>query len=102
MDAELVELVVEKVERAEEKMNVTTHERWHYVDRRIGTGEQVGQASDDSYVMRYDIQKVEGRWKVMETHFAAEPVVSRKQAPNSAPAEILHNFGTTRAPIPTP
>lgn len=90
LDAELLDFKVLGVERREGAVMVRTDERWHYLDRRIGTGEQVGQDSTDHYVMRYLVRKVEGRWVVDAVEWAEPPQVGRKEGPISGSADVLH------------
>ena len=52
LDAQLLELRVLKVERAHDAVLVETAEEWYYQERRIGSGERVGQDSRDRYHMR--------------------------------------------------
>jgi len=94
LDARLVELQPRGVERRGDEVVVTTDERWHYLDRRIGTGEQVGQDSRDHYVMRYFLRKSGKAWVVDRTEFAEKPEVGRTQVPDRAPAGAFHGMET--------
>lgn len=87
LDAELVSLAVERVERTGDAVTVTTQERWYYRDRRIGTGEQVGEDSTDDYEMRYRLVRGRGRWLVDRIEFATPPKVGRSRGPLTADAE---------------
>jgi len=58
---------------------VQTRERWRYHDLKIGTGAQVGEASEDSYVMMYYFTNQNRSWLVNEIKFAAPPQVGRKK-----------------------
>lgn len=98
LDARLVEIAFKKVERKGDEATVTTEERWHYLDRRIGSGEQVGQESRDHYVMRYHLRKAGGGWIVERTEFAERPEVGRTEVPNRAPPTNLHGFETVSPP----
>ncbi|MBI5494966.1 MAG: hypothetical protein HY904_08045 [Deltaproteobacteria bacterium] len=103
LDSELLELSVDSVRRTDERVTVVTRESWRYRDRRIGTGEQVGQSSQDRYHMEYDLQRVDGTWKVVETRFASPPQVGRTEVPNQAPADVLHGvIKPPLAPAPEP
>jgi hypothetical protein len=73
-------------------LEVLTEERWHYRDRRIGTGETVGQESDDHYFMRYTLARSRGSWVVSKVAFERPPEVGRSAAPNQAPSRILHGM----------
>lgn len=90
LDAELLELKVLGIERREGAVVVRTDERWHYLDRRIGTGSQVGRDSNDHYVMRYFLRPVEGRWVVDAVEWAEPPQVGRVEAPIRGDAQVLH------------
>jgi hypothetical protein len=101
LDARLLEMDLKKVERHGDEAVVTTDERWHYFDRRIGSGEQVGQESRDHYVMRYHLKKADGRWIVESTEFAQKPEVGRPEVPSGADPRSLHGFETVN-PAVTP
>jgi hypothetical protein len=98
LDARLVEITFKNFERKGDEAFVTTDERWHYLDRRIGSGEQVGQESRDQYVMRYRLKKAPGGWIVEGTEFAERPQVGRTELPDRAPPMDLHGFGTVVPP----
>ena len=100
LDARLLEIEFKKVERQGDEAVVTTDERWHYLDRRIGSGEQVGQESRDHYVMRYHLKKADGRWIVESTEFAQKPDVGRPEVPSRADPRALHGFETVPPPVP--
>ena len=102
LDSRLTEFKVEKVERKDGEVVVTTDERWHYLDRKIGTGEQVGQDSRDHYRMRYVLKQVDGKWVVDRTEFAEKPEVGRKQVPDQAPASAFHGMDATQEPQAKP
>lgn len=92
LDAQLLELVVERVEATPERIVVVTRERWQYRDRRIGSGDQVGEASIDSYQMRYRFERPEGRWLLQELSFESEPVVGRKVPSPAVDSRVLHGL----------
>lgn len=97
LDASLTEFRVTGVQRpGPDAVDVLTEERWHYRDRRIGSGEIVGQESDDHYFMRYALRKEGRSWVVSEVAFERPPVVGRTTAPNEAPARTFH--GMSEAP----
>ncbi len=98
MDARLVELRFEGMERKEGEVVVATEERWHYLDRKVGTGQQVGQDSKDHYRMRYHIVKAGDRWVVDHTEFAEKPEVGRTEVPDKAPASAFHGMDATPTP----
>lgn len=103
MDARLLELTVKGVEPAAGGLVVTTDERWHYLDRRIGSGEQVGQDSTDRYAMRYFLTRVEKRWLVDRTEFADKPEVGRTEVPDRGEPRALHGVTTPeQAGTPAP
>ncbi len=95
LDATLIELTVLATTREKDVVTVTTRERWSYLDRKIGSGEQVGQSSADQYVMRYTLERVEGLRKVTKVEFAEEPQVGRTVVQNSAPADVMHGIATS-------
>lgn len=95
LDATLTELRFAGVERPRGgDVHVLTEERWHYRDRRIGSGETVGQESDDHYFMRYVLRKQKESWVVASVSFEREPEVGRTVVPNRAAAEVFH--GSTK------
>ena len=101
LDSRLTEFKVEGVERKGDEIVVRTDERWHYLDRKIGSGAQVGQDSRDRYRMRYVLKKVDGSWVVDRTEFADRPEVGRKQVPDQAPAAAFHGIDAVQ-PQPQP
>lgn len=90
LDAELLALEVAGVNQDGDGFRVRTREQWHYRDLKIGTGEQVGEESTDSYEMLYVFAEFDGRWMVAETSFSAPPQVGRKTTPWAAGHEVLH------------
>ena len=81
LDSEMLALDVTGVERTKNEMKVRTRERWRYRDRKIGTGEQVGEESVDSYEMLYVFRATNRAWVVDGITFASPPQVGRKQTP---------------------
>jgi hypothetical protein len=101
LDARLLELVVHEVARSGEEVVVSTTEQWHYADRRVGSGEQVGQDSRDSYAMRYYLrQRADRAWIVDHIEFASKPTVGRTEVPDRADPLTMHGV-ETRAPSST-
>lgn len=98
LDSRLVEFQLDGVDRKGDEVIVRTEERWHYLDRKIGTGEQVGQDSRDHYRMRYFLRKVDGKWVVDRTEFAEKPEVGRTELPDKAPASSFHGIESPQAP----
>ena len=92
LDATLLEIEFERTARQGDGWVVETKERWHYRDRRIGSGEQVGEDSTDSYAMRYRFSRRGGRLVLEELEFAAEPVVGRKVAPAALDPRQAHGL----------
>jgi hypothetical protein len=93
LDSALTEFRVLRVERPSGKViDVVTEERWHYLNRQIGTGLVVGMPSDDHYVMRYALAQEGKTWVVSKVAFEKPPVVGRDVAPNQAPAPIFHGM----------
>jgi hypothetical protein len=79
LDSHLLSLEVNRVERAKDMMRVATRERWRYRNLRIGTGEQVGEESFDSYDMVYTFTNINAAWLVDEIRFTKPPWVGRAQ-----------------------
>lgn len=98
LDAELLSLEVTGVKREGAALQVTTREKWRYRDRRIGTGEQVGEASVDEYGMRYTFVRQDKAWVVDELGFTTPPVVGRKATTWSAPAQVIHGVPPSTVP----
>lgn len=92
LDAQLLTLEIASVDLDAGILKVRTREQWRYRDRKIGTGETVGAESDDTYDMLYEFSKVDGKWMVSETRFAAPPQVGRTATPWAANREALHGI----------
>lgn len=90
LDAHLQELVLTRITQEEDQLQVQTRERWTYQDRRIGTGEGVGDPSEDRYELLYRFQRMGGTWMVTETRFTAPPQVGRKTTPWRMDAREAH------------
>ena len=78
LDSTLLALDITGVERESDRMEVRTRERWSYRDLRIGSGEQVGEASTDEYAMVYFFVRTNQNWVVDELRFTSEPQIGRK------------------------
>jgi len=102
LDAQLLELRVLKVERVKDAVLVDTAEEWYYRERRIGSGQPVGQDSRDRYQMRYVLRPLDKRWVVDEIQFAAPPQVGRTVVPNQAAPDVLHGIRSLGAEPPPP
>lgn len=92
LDAQLLEIQFERIERPGKQVRVYTRERWRYRDLQIGTGKQVGEESTDSYRLCYVLGREGGRWVVEETSFVEPPVVGRKVIPMTTDARVLHGL----------
>ena len=92
LDSQLLELQVAHIERDADRVRLQTKEKWHYADRRIGSGEQVGEASDDSYELRYTLAQIDKKWVVEKVEMVGVPVVSRKIVPWSAGPRVMHGI----------
>jgi hypothetical protein len=79
MDATLLSLDVTAVEKTKDVLRVRTRESWKYRDLKIGTGEQIGEASKDNYEMVYVFFRTNQEWLVDEIQFGAVPQVGRRQ-----------------------
>ncbi len=97
LDANLLALEVTGVERSQDELRVRTKERWRYRDLKIGSGEQIGEDSLDSYEMLYIFQKINRAWMVDEIRFAAPPQVGRKTTPWGADRRLLHGIAEPSA-----
>ncbi len=97
LDAQLLEIQFGRIERIPGAVMVYSRERWHYRDRRIGTGEQVGDESTDLYELRYRLVLDGGKWLVDEVEFTKDPIVGRKVAPVTAPAKVMHGVQSPEA-----
>lgn len=100
LDARLLELAVGRIERRGDEFLVSTTERWIYRDRRIGSGEQVGQESSDQYWMRYRLRRQGKALIVLGADFERPPEVGRKEVPGAS-VQVLHGVDT-RAPAALP
>jgi hypothetical protein len=87
LDATLLSLALLSVAPGGEgTVVVTTEETWRYADRRIGTGDVVGEPSEDHYRISYRLDRLKaGGWVVGEVRFATPPVVGRAAALNRVP-----------------
>ncbi|MEI7809882.1 MAG: hypothetical protein WCJ07_15495, partial [Verrucomicrobiota bacterium] len=94
LDSKMQSLEITRVDQAKNSLRVHTKERWCYRDLKIGTGAQVGQASQDAYEMTYIFTNISQTWLVDEIKFAAPPQVGRTNTPWVADRAILH--GTTK------
>ncbi len=81
LDSRLLQLEMVTVDQDDDGqwLEVRTREKWHYLDRKIGTGEQVGEDSTDTYEMIYQFARDRDRWVVDKIKFAAPPEVGRKK-----------------------
>lgn len=100
LDAKMLSLEVLEAVQSKDDLHVLTRERWSYCDRRIGTGEQVGETSEDAYEMRYFFKRMQGEWLVDRIEFAAPPrfgrtpatwAVARGQMPGHAGSRTENN-----------
>jgi hypothetical protein len=92
LDAKILDIQFARAERQGDDWIVETKERWYYRDRKIGTGEQVGEDSTDSYAMRYRLTRKGGKFILDSLEFIGEPAVGRKQAPMPVDPRILHGI----------
>ncbi len=94
LDAQLLDLQLERAEERDGALVVITRERWHYADRRIGSGQQVGDDSTDGYHLAYRFGRRGGSWILEEIEFLDPPQVGRKSAPLPADSRLLHGLPT--------
>ncbi len=92
LDSQLLSVEVRDIEQDEEMLKITTKEKWAYRDLKIGTGEQVGEKSEDYYELLYIFRRTNDKWMVEETKFTCDPVVGRKTIPWGGDARTMHNF----------
>jgi hypothetical protein len=92
LDAKLTDVQFERFDRDGERLSVVTREQWYYRDRRIGSGEQVGDDSTDSYRLRYHVAQYKGRWVIAQVEFVDPPVVGRKLPPLKLDARAAHGL----------
>lgn len=95
MDATLLDFRLVDVAYGRDEVVVSTEERWHYLERRIGSGEQVGPESRDHYFMRYHVRRPEKRWVVDRIEYAKPPEVGRKEI--WGPGDLPGDGGTHRS-----
>lgn len=91
LDAKLLSVEVTGVEQSRDGLRVRTKERWRYRDLRIGSGEQVGEESVDSYEMLYVLRPIDRAWVVDEIRFTAPPHIGRRTTPWGADSRALHS-----------
>jgi len=97
LDAKLLSLEITGIEPGKDALRVRTKERWSYRDLKIGTGAQVGEASQDSYEMLYVFTNLNKTWLMDEIQFATPPQVGRKETPWVADRATMHGIS---APAP--
>lgn len=78
LDSTLLSLEVKDVRQTTDELHVFTRESWSYRDLKIGSGEQVGEASRDSYEMLYVFKRINRTWMVDEIRYTAAPQIGRK------------------------
>jgi len=81
LDSQLLSLEVTHIEQTANQLQVGTKEHWTYRDLQIGTGKQLGDASQDYYKMNYYFTNVNQTWLVDEIKFTAPPQVGRTNTP---------------------
>jgi hypothetical protein len=98
LDAQLLELRFDRFSRQGKEVLVETHERWHYRDLKIGTGQQVGDDSTDAYHLRYHLAREKDRWVVDQIEFLEPPQVGRSAAPIAVDPRVLHGLPPKESP----
>jgi hypothetical protein len=101
LDAELLEFEPLGVTREGDAVVVKTRERWHWVERKIGTGQPVGLDSTDRYLMSYRLEKVEGRWVVAGTQFMEPAVIGRPASAWTTTVRDAHGLPAKVGDAPT-
>lgn len=92
LDARLLEIEFTRMAREGDGWVVETRERWYYKDRKIGSGEQMGEDSTDAYAMRYRFARKGGKLILEDLAFAVPPQVGRKLAPLPDDVRVLHGL----------
>lgn len=92
LEAEMLALEVTEVAQSKDELRVRTKERWRYRDLKIGSGEQVGEDSLDSYEMLYVFKQINRAWMVDEIRFTVPPQVGRRTTTWGADRKILHGI----------
>jgi hypothetical protein len=92
LDSKLDSLEILGVEQAKNELHVRTKEKWSYRDLKIGSGAQVGDASQDAYEMTYVFTNINQVWLVDEIKFAAPPQVGRTNTPWVADRATMHGM----------
>lgn len=100
LDAQLLDIQFDRVEARGGKLLVVTREAWHYADRRIGTGEQVGEDSTDRYRLRYTLARRDRGWIVERIEFLDPPEVGRTAAPLPVGVRALHGLPPRKGGAP--
>jgi len=98
LDAKILDLQFTRVAREGDRWVVETRERWYYVDRKLKSGQPVGQDSSDSYTMRYAFSSQEGRLILEDLEFLEPPKVGRTSAPVPTDLRLLHGLRDEAAP----
>lgn len=78
LDSTLLSLQIKDVKETADELRVFTRESWSYRDLKIGSGEQVGEASRDSYEMLYVFRRINRTWMVDEIRYTSAPQIGRK------------------------
>ncbi len=98
LDSRLREFEVRSIERpANGDVVVATDEEWYYFDRRIGSGDRVGEDSTDHYRVHYVLRRLEPGWRVVEIRFAEPPEVGRTLTPDHASVSVMHGLAPSTA-----
>ncbi len=100
LDAQLLDLHVDRVARDGDGVRVFTHERWRYVPRRIGDGAPAGPESTDLYALSYRLGAVGGKERVLEVEFTEPPTIGTPVAPGRIDARDAHGLPPLEAPSP--
>lgn len=92
LDSHLLSLEVTEVAKSKDELRVRTKERWRYRDLKIGSGEQIGEESLDSYEMLYVFKQIDKAWMVDEIRFTSPPEVGRKTTTWAADRKVMHGI----------
>jgi hypothetical protein len=92
LDAQLLDITIQGVERGGEATLVSTEERWKYVNRRMGSGEPAGPESTDRYRMKYHLKKVGKIWVVDQIEFTEKPEVGQPVPEPQVDVRTMHGL----------
>jgi hypothetical protein len=96
LDATLLEIKFDRIVRDGPALIVETREKWRYLDRRIGSGAQVGKESFDAYAMRYRFEKKKDKLLLVDLTFIEPPQVGRADPAYRLDVQTAHGAPPSR------